>query len=748
MQLLRPVDKIKTVTLSSGRGEVTVERDTGVIRRLAVKRGRRLVDLMGQLRQNQVGYIGGLRLYDERDEKWYDDWVSRPRVVRCTKRGNRLVLTKRYPGAPFEVELSLELKGGELAWEVTCRQKQKVNRQVRVILALPIIAGWECFTTADCHADGSYQGPNTPWSFDGMTSFDYYYNQGPYVGRHDLIVPFFSMYDPQQDVGLSFGEHLDRNVPGAVFRFSNAEREFDWGYQAKPDIRRYPHFEVSHLYIGMRGTKPCSTGGLIFLHEGHWRCGLGMYYRRFKRWFAPGCEKIYEREGTFECGNVFMADRVDEYKSIGGKYLEVHGHFPWYGCYFPDEQSWHTIDHLEREYVPEHRRPKRYRRLSQELIHAKLKKLKESGVSSHYYFNYSDGYRPWVEERFGDSLAIMEDGQIAPSGWRLCHCLLADPDLSFGKYMIETTKKVLARYGDVLDGFFLDCFRHFEFDFGHDDGVTMVNNKPAYAVNHMFTRIQAAVGRLLRQRGMDCFANKPRTMAIMRDVDGVLLEGTGDAAEVKFYYCCIGKPLFYMWTSTHKPQEEYLKRAVVLGGWPRDPVLQATDKAERRREFRRYVKLYAKYLPLYRHFSRRVLCFDRDPITFSDGVYGQIYTRPDGAYVVGVMSDWVSVDDRLRRSRVPYVQLRLRGAAKIGRVQVHYAGRAEPQDALPKASEGQLVVELPELRSAAVILCLPGEGLLGKTERAKLEEKTETLGDPTVGYELGTGATEKPSGES
>ena len=82
MKALRPLEKIKTWTLSSSAGEVVVERGTGIIRRLAVKRGRKLVDLMGQLRQNQVGYMGGLRIYDERDRKWYDDWSGRPRVVR------------------------------------------------------------------------------------------------------------------------------------------------------------------------------------------------------------------------------------------------------------------------------------------------------------------------------------------------------------------------------------------------------------------------------------------------------------------------------------------------------------------------------------------------------------------------------------------------------------------------------------------------------------------------------------------
>lgn len=743
MKALRPLEKIKTWTLSSSAGEVVVERSTGIIRSLAVKRGRKLVDLMGQLRQNQVGYMGGLRIYDELDRKWYDDWSGRPRVVRGRLSGDTLTVLKRYPGAPFTVELRLELKGAQLAWEVTCRQQQKVNRQIRVHLQLPIIAGWSCFTTANTQGDDIYQGPNVPWRFDGMTSFDYYYNQGPYVGNNDIVVPFFCMYDPQQDVGISFGEHLDRNVPASVFRFSNGQRCFNWGLQEKPNLEDYPYFEVVHSHIGMRGTKPCSTGGLIFLHEGDWRPGLGLYYKRFKRWFAPACEKVYEREGVFECGNVFMADRMEDYKDLGGKYLEVHSHFPWYGCYFPeDKQEWYTIDHLEREYIPAGRRPRQFRKLSQELIYAKLKALKEGGISSHYYFNYTDGYRDWVEEHFGDSIVKAENGELAPSGWRLCHCMNPDPQASFGKYMVATAKKVLARYGEVLDGFFLDCFRHFEFDFGRDDGVAMVNNKPVSSVNHMLSCVQALVGRLLRRRGMDCFANKPRTMAVMRDVDAVLLEGSGDASEVKFYYCCIGMPLFYMWTSNIKDQEEFLKRSVILGGWPRDPVLSGTDEDQKRRELEKYKELYRKYLPLYRHFSRRVLCFEPDPVTFSDGIYGQVYTRPDGAYVVGVMADWLGVDDQVRRQKAPRVQLRLKNADRIGGVQVHYAGQAEPMDVAPKAAGAELVVDLPELVSAAVVLCLPGEGGLARGGATKVERKVEGLGDPTVAYELGTGAKE------
>jgi hypothetical protein len=202
-------------------------------------------------------------------------------------------------------------------------------------------------------------------------------------------------------------------------------------------------------------------------------------------------------------------------------------------------------------------------------------------------------------------------------------------------------------------------------------------------------------------------------------------------------------PLFYMWTSNIKDQEEFLKRSVVLGGWPRNPVLSATDEDAKQRELDRYKTLYQKYLPLYRHFSRRVLCFEPDPIACSDGIYGQVYTRPDGAYVVGVMADWLGVDDQVRRRSSPWVSLGVKNRGKIGQVRVHYAGRPDPEDVEPKLAGEKLVVELPDLVSAAVIVFAPGKDGMRLGGKTTVERKVESLGDPTVAYELGTGAREK-----
>ena len=54
--------------------------------------------------------------------------------------------------------------------------------------------------------------------------------------------------------------------------------------------------------------------------------------------------------GTFQCGGLHLAedDEAREfYKAVGGKYLELHGHFPYYGQYW-NEGEWPSIGEYER----------------------------------------------------------------------------------------------------------------------------------------------------------------------------------------------------------------------------------------------------------------------------------------------------------------------------------------------------------------------------------------------------------------
>jgi len=726
----KPLDQVKLLSIENRSAQVAVEEETGWIRSLVWK-GRK-VDLFAQTRRPIEGYIGGIRIFDEVARKWYDDFDGKFEIrwLKKGRDGKVLAFEKRFKEAPFTAQVTISLEKPYMTWDVRLKQDggRKGNRQVKVIFFLPMIAGWQVWAPA----------VNTPFTFDGMSSFEYMYNQGPYVGEREIMVPVLSHYSEDLNVGYTVCDYMERNIPASKFQFSNGRTHFNWSqYFSVPNWEDYPYLEIVHSYIGMRGQKPCETGIQVFFHEGHWRPGLGQVVRRYKDFFYPPVDAIWERAGVFECGGVDTAFELDKCLPLGLKYLEVHGHFPWYGQYFPEEKEWSTIRELEAKRMGTVPPDAEFEKLSQEKIQERLKILKKAGISPHWYINYSDGYEEEVTKRWPESIATQEDGEHAKSGWRYCYLMNPDPSLPFGKHILKNAKDALDRYPE-LDGFFLDCFRHFEFDFAHDDGVTLANNKPVYNISWGLGKLQEEVSKILRKRNKDCFANKPRTIWTMRWVDGVLLEGQGDAEETKWFWVCLAKPIFYMWTGLKKPEEEYLKRCVVLGGWPRLPV---GNWREDPRAFEFQKKLYGAYLPLYKHFIRRVVCFEPDPIRFSDGLYGQIYTRPDGAYVAGVMTDWTSIFDEIGRKVVaPYVAFRLKEADRLGDIQVHYAGEDAPRTVdYYRTEDGLLVVDLPDLKTAAVIILKPGRKsrFLGIKP---LRDTRDYCGDPTSAFEFGSGA--------
>jgi len=727
-----PLEKIKLLTIENGKARVGVDEATGWIRSLVWK--RRKVDLFGQTRRPIEGYIGGIRVFDEVARKWYDDFDQKFQVRWINKgtRGKRLIFEKRFKGAPFAVRISLSLEKPYLQWDAELRQdaRRKGNRQVKVVFFLPMIAGWKVWAPA----------VRTPFDFDGMSSFEYMYNQGPYVGEKEVVVPVLSHYSAPLDVGYTVCDYMERNIPASKFQFANGRTHFNWSqYFSVPNWEDYPYLEIVHSYIGMRGAKPCTTGVQVFFHEGDWRPGMGQVVKRYKEFFFPRVDAIWDRAGVYTCGSVNTAFELERSLPLGLKYLEVHSHFPWYGNYFPAESEWSTITELEGKRTGRFQPDAEFEKLNQEKIAERLKILKQAGVSPYWYMNYSDGFEDEVERRWPESIAKQEDGNYARSGWRYCHLMNPDPSLPFGRHILQNAKDALERYPD-LDGFFLDCFRHFEFDFAHDDGVTLANNKSVYNISWGLGRLQEEVSKLLRKRNKDCFANKPRTIWTMRWVDGVLLEGQGDAAEAKWFWTCVAKPIFYLWGALEKPLEEYLKRCVILGGWPKLP---SGNWLEDDREFEFQKRLYDAYNPLYEHFRRRVVCFEPDPIHFSDGLYGQLYTRPDGGYVAGVMTDWTSVfDEGGRKVVAPYVAFRLKKADELGTVQVHYAGRSEPQTVdYYRTEDGMLVVDMPEFKTAAVVILKPGSDSRNLGTK-QLRDTHDYCGDPTSAFEFGHGAEE------
>jgi hypothetical protein len=461
-----------------------------------------------------------------------------------------------------------------------------------------------------------------------------------------------------------------------------------------------PVLEAVNSYIGLVGDRPMNTKIMLFFHEGDWRPALGRVFRRWREFFVPTSETIFRNEGTFTCEGVQTSDDIRRCRDFGIKTLEVHGHFEDYGDYYQaGKQSWfsnwakesyyhqhdrkvtpaqieaffatHTEEEVARELASapprKHAAPswRSILRHHRDDIRRRLAKLARAGIGCYWYFNYTDGFRPRVERQWPDAIARNEDGSCQPSGWHNCHNMNSDPRWSFGRHMIRDARRIFETY-PALSGFFLDCFRHYEIDFAHDDGVTVVNGKPAYSMNFSYDDVERRIKAFMIPRRLGSFANKPQTIRSMRWTDGVLLEGDGDFGEEKYFWACLAKPLFFMWTSDRKSNDENLRRCILHGCYPKYARDATLTYAQNRAHF-------ARYLPLCAQFRRRVFCFEPDPLRVPNGSRGKLYTLGRD-YIAGIMSPFLGPEDKVAYARTPHAVFRVARGADVGRAGVMVPG--------------------------------------------------------------------------
>ena len=731
----KPLADSDVWTIGNRDASISIEKNTGWIRSMVFKRKK--VDLFDQTRLGIPGYIGGVRIFDELDRTWYSDMSGQFRLTAASKRGNRVTFTKRFEGAPFEVKVTLEMESDALRWRVEAAKVRPnvPDRSLRVFFQLPLIAGWHCW--APCKGGEEF-------TFDGMTGFDFMYLQTSWVSDNDIILPMVSHYSKALDVGFSLMEPIDAKVPAARFQFANGERCFNWGgggggfERAAEDV---PYLEAVNYCIGLVGKRKMATEVMLMFHEGCWRPGLGKVFRRWKEYFTPPNPKMYDYEGVFTCNSLELD--FDAAAKAHLKTFEVHDHFEHYSIYCNDKPKWmknsikeslwaafggsrrgleatgknaweilEWIDcHSDREIaavVAARYRSDRMGGLPENVdewtdeqvdeflyrtpdrIRKRLRAARAKGIAPFWYFNYTDGFRPATERRWPDAISRYEDGSYVPSGWQMCHNLNADPKYSFGKYLIECAKRIVEEYPQIR-GFFLDCFRHYEMEFGHDDGVTVVHHKPAYSINFSYDAIEGIVKKILHAHGMCTFANKPQTIRTMRWVDGMMLEGNGDQYEEKYFWSAIAKPIIFLWTTNAASVDENYRRAVLHGCFPK---LAARTPEE--------IRHLDRYMPLFEQFRRRVFCFDPDPVRVPRGSRAKLYTVGKD-YVAGVVNLDIEQGDQVKWRGTPTAIFRVQRGPDVGKVGVMLPGERKWRFVKFRFDGTFLFVPLPGYTNCAAV---------------------------------------------
>ena len=526
----------QTWSAANGAMEIAVDRATGRVVKLLDKASgedycnqslrRATSDTDGNTGVDfsiDVRYAG-LTLIDELRQKEFSDLTDPGKVSNVRAAADSLSFDKQYPGAEFVVTETFRLLPDHLRWDVRIRKTAGPDRNVRVVQFAPLPLG---------SYDGWAPIADAPIAIKPWMPFSIDYGQSTSgavgEGRWRTCIPMMVFYSGRTNRSISFVSPFE--VPAVRIRFltnTGAQADFHWNSRQYP-LRERPYFLVSNEYLGLREKRPLETGLLITMQPADWRPALGWVYSKYKSYFDPD-PSFDQWDGAYSFGYPMMkdsltaADLKKEYATRyanGVRWEELHGHFPWYGLMIPEAsvKSWPSASHFVADTT-----------MTREKIAAHCKLAKDAGIGTFLYYNVTESEHWFATERFPESVAKNEAGK--PIGAyraerfpdkRACWLMNADPATKFGKFMVDQAREMVDAY-PAAAGFFWDVYgRSYMFDFAHDDGITMVNNKPAYYPEFMYQRLMHDhIRPMLRKRGMLITANKPVTVVSCQGLDGIM----------------------------------------------------------------------------------------------------------------------------------------------------------------------------------------------------------------------------------
>lgn len=643
--------------------------------------------------------FAGLTLIDELRDREFSD-LSNPGVVSNLKESQVagdaiLSFQKRYPGAEFVVTETFRVGADHVRWDVRVTKTAGADRTIRVVQFAPLPLGYQAWAPI---SDAPF--PVKPWL---PFSIDYGQSTSGAVGegRWRTTIPMMVFYSNRLKRSISFTSPFE--VPAVRIRFLNntgAAADFHWNSRAYP-LRERPYFQVSNEYLGARDKKDIETGLLISTHAAGWRPALGWVYSKYKQYFDP--DPSFEQwEGSFASGYPLLKDSLgaNDIRQVyaterarGAGWEELHGHFPWYGSMIPDAgvKSWINESHpvpnttSTREKIAEHCRLAR-----------------EAGIGVFLYYNMTESEYWYAQQRFADSIGKSESGQpigafrsqVYP-GKRACWMMNADPATGFGKFMIDQAREMVEAY-PAAAGFFWDVYgRSYMFDFAHDDGITMVNNKPAYYPEFMYQRLMRDhIRPMLRSKGMTITANKPVTVASTMGLDGIMTMEDAPREESPAWitaqsYLGLNRHVMILESAASNAEMMYL-HCLRYGMFDTDRE-GISDLAK-------------KYRPFIEKFRGKQWVFYPEALELPQNTAGNIFRLKDGSVMITMVSAWRHLRNASGFDSDLTVTCRLPDAEAMSHVQASAIDLGETWSLNAKRTGDTLTITVPKHGKATVIV--------------------------------------------
>ena len=638
---------------------------------MAVEIGRQ-TGRMEKLKLNRADFgqwniiPGRLEISDDLQRICFREGRDACNVEILSEEQSRIIISKRFEKAAFVVREEWSINREEVHWKVQLELDAGVEtRSVKISQMIP-------WPTAE------------PYKWNVWTAKEGFPKSATRVGNSKIVygdlcygttIPELSIFNANFDVGLSIAKPLGLKIPRWEMNFS--------GY-------RGGGVNIDSGFLKLSEQNVAETNLMLHPHEGCWRPGLGWLVDKFPDYFKAGLPDAAKRvDGGFLIGNPSTTkEQMRIARSYGAKVAEMHHHYRYYGCYFPDEKSWRTTEgNPVREHVRKDER-------SVAAIRNSIENFRDNEIAPLLYIQLAgDGYKPYVEKEYPESIVLNTDGQKMGQTYYNVWMMNSDPSLPFGRAIRNELEKFFELYPEA-GGLFWDQAGYDDIDSAHHDGITMVENKPMYRLAFCYEKHRDLMVAEAHRRGMIVAANGLAYIELGGGIDQIMAEGSSWLAELVQYECVTRPMLFYHYFKDENDLEEMFQKCLVAGatGYSVPDCSMSPDMD----------MLFRAYAPLVDMLSGRKWLFEPYPLELPPGVNGNIFTMENNNLNVTLVATGQSL--LLTPTFQPLtVKVRSKKTADIQKIIYSGISGMRTKVSWEAKDNGTVIINIPEHSVAGVL---------------------------------------------
>jgi len=588
------IDSAQNIIMQNSWIKVEITKQTGEI--------SALVYMHSNSAKNLLTGPAGIFIRDKRDNSQYQqsDGAVNNFYTESYSDSVKVIFVINFnfktPKPRYTLQSTFTLDSQGLRWDAKLQINQLRDWEANIDFSFPVIANMEY---------AFWTNPNAPFKLPITRTVIYRKWWDVWT-----VIPALILYNTASNMGLSVVSPFEIKKPGLEYQLDSAQ------------------FVISNYHLHLSKKQPARAAIYIVPHEGCWRPGFAWLYYKYPEYFNPISNNLLKGEGWY----MMVDERTDpltiaNFAKRGVKWVEFF-HFPFFGLYAPpDKNPWNVlIDTFGISYNEWMRTLNPLIRItSYEKNRKQIDSLLHHGIQPYMYFESFESWKQYAKKYYPKDITMGANNDTLPA-WQSCYLMNPDPKHPWGKHIISQLNKLLDKYPKA-DGIFYDRDDYCDYDYAHDDNVTMIDSIPVYMLGFAQEKINDSIVNKVHERGKGVWTNGPTSVEVCKGMDGIMSENLQQAPYLQ--YLGIARPLILLpYDTTPQQTEEKLKTALYTGHFPNIAWYRANPQC---------VDIDTRYQPLFSLYKGKKWVLYPRALQLSDGIKGNIFQTPDSGYLVALV---------------------------------------------------------------------------------------------------------------